>query len=85
MRKSWWSNLAAKEQPFPHIPESEILIAMPKSLHSQWNTFLFGKTVLALPDKTAGIYPWDFERFVHAIKVKRRPVQAKQTACPTKY
>jgi hypothetical protein len=85
MPKTWWNNLSATEHPFPHIPESEILAAMPKSLHPKWRNFLFGQTVLALPNKEAGVYPWDLERFVRATQANRKPTQAKQTARSIKY
>ena len=59
----WWERLEIIQEPYPHIPEKEILAAMPADLHRQWEQFIRGQGVLALDDGAAGINPCDFSRF----------------------
>jgi len=78
MNTNWWESLETINEPYPHIPESKILEAMPAELHKAWGDFMYGQTCLAL-EKTggsgtngktweSGIYTWDFERFIGKLK-----------------
>ena len=63
----WWERLSTVQEPYPHIPEKQILYAMPESLHSRWDQFMGGQGVLALDDGDSGIYPSDFDRFLRSL------------------
>ena len=59
----WWAHLTIIQEPYPHIPEKEIIAAMPADLHPRWDQFMRGQGALALDDGNAGIFPCDFSRF----------------------
>lgn len=63
----WYSLLKERKTPHPHIPESEIVKAMPQKYHKAWKSFINGQTGLSLPGDF-GVYPWDFGKFVGKIK-----------------
>lgn len=71
-KKYWWDDLKEIAEPYPHIPESQILAAMPEELKPQWDDFIRGQTCLLIEHADAppesGIYPWDFERFTSKLK-----------------
>lgn len=62
--ETWYNRLEVVEEPYPHIPEGEILAAMPEELHNEWDSFMYGQTTLVREDGQAGIYPCDLIRFV---------------------
>lgn len=59
----WDTDLDVIEKPYPHIPEGEVLAAMPEELHAEWDKFMRGQTMLVREDGQAGIYPCDLIRF----------------------
>ena len=46
------------------IKESEILLALPSELHSEWDTFMRGKTCPILDSGDHGVYGWDLNQFL---------------------
>jgi len=69
----WWDDLTVIQDPIPHIPEPEILKAMPEELHKEWEDFIRGQTCLLIQEygeekMVSGIYEWDFQRFVSKLK-----------------
>jgi|GEM_PF-2279028 len=67
---SWWETLPIILEPFPHIPQKEILAAMPEELKAFWEQFMFCKGVLLMDDGDHGIYPWDFFRFLRIRNIR---------------
>jgi hypothetical protein len=47
------------------IKESEILLALPSELHSEWDTFMRGKTCPILDSGDHGVYGWDLNQFLN--------------------
>lgn len=64
----WWSSLQIINQPYPHVPESEIQRVMPKNLKPSWEEYMRGKTVMMTDNGTEGIYPCDLMGFVYRLE-----------------
>ena len=47
------------------IKESEILINLPRELHSDWDNFMRGKTCPILDNGDHGVYSWDLNQFLN--------------------
>jgi hypothetical protein len=71
-QNNWWDELKTIEEPYPHIPESQIMAAMPEELKLEWEDFIRGQTCFHVEHEDgtheAGIYPWDFDRFTSRLK-----------------
>ena len=67
---AWWETLPIILEPFPHIPEKEILASMPEELNPLWKEFIFCQAVLVMNDGGHGIYPWDFFRFLASRNIR---------------
>ena len=71
-KKNWWDDIQSIDEPYPHIPETQILAVMPEELKPEWEDFIRGQTGLLLTNEDgsygSGIYPWDFERFTSKLK-----------------
>ena len=68
MKTEWYDELVVRDEPYPHIPQKEILARMPLDLREGWARFIFGQTGLHCKDGDFGVYPCDFERFVGKLK-----------------
>ena len=69
-KTAWWEKPAIILAPFPHIPEREILSAMPEELKPLWEEFMLCKGMLVMDDGGNGIYPWDFFQFLTSRKFR---------------
>ena len=47
------------------IKESEILVNLPSELHSEWDSFMRGKTCPNLDSGDHGVYGWDLNQFLN--------------------
>lgn len=63
-KAGWWGKLRIIPEPYPHIPEREILAAMPEELKPLWQEFMFCKGMLVMDDGGHAIYPEDFFEFL---------------------
>jgi len=67
---AWWEKLPIILEPYPHIPEREILGAMPEELKPLWTEFIRGQGAVGMDDGDHGIYPWDFFRFLRIRNIR---------------
>lgn len=62
---NWIENLEKLTLENSAIKESEILLALPPELHSEWDNFMRGKTCPLLDNGDHGVYGWDLNQFLN--------------------
>lgn len=62
-KTDWTDSLTIHKEPVPHIRWDEIEAAAPKEEFAALDKWMGGQTMALLQDGTAGIFPWDFDRW----------------------